>query len=430
MEQQLQQAIQFFKTERAYEKLFKLFKSKYESLGRIGGNVSIAKFTKEEVEVISRFFGIPAGEIRSKGTVSLLLFEKQLANTRFHNLGLKQLLDAYFGKEIISNKEKRAKQEASLRSHLFKLRSNYPSLAFWIDFLLEHPREGRWILRFAEEKQDQFNRFIHTLAKAIENLPSKPERLPIFSQRITGNPHAFDLDTDVGKMFLHVLAVNCLDRGASHDLAVPTDTEAINELFMTYHLYRDDLLNFITCANLYAETNEGLDKVWVAAAKQHSVQIVPLRELIRLVRAYPAKGRKVWIVENSGVCSALLDIVPNAPIICTNGQFTLAAYMLLDLLVKDDCLLYYAGDFDPEGLGMAQRLVKRYPANVQLWHMHNESYQKTNPVKKLTKERLEKLNGIVQEELLEVAEMMRKVGKAGYQEALVDEMARDISENI
>ncbi|MFD0954275.1 DUF2399 domain-containing protein [Virgibacillus natechei] len=91
-----------------------------------------------------------------------------------------------------------------------------------------------------------------------------------------------------------------------------------------YHIYRDDLLNFVTCANFCAEKTDGsVHPVWKAAAECNTVQNLPLRELVSLDRVYPAKGNDVWIVENSGVCSTLLDYEPAIPIICTNGQFKL-----------------------------------------------------------------------------------------------------------
>src|SRR5690606_29392678 len=132
----------------------------------------------------------------------------------------------------------------------------------------------------------------------------------------TGDPHAFDLEQDLGKVFLHVLTVH--SKSGEEAIIVPSGTEEINELLQRYHIYRDDLLNFVTCANLYADRSDGeIHPVWSAAVACHSVQIVPLRELVNLKNIYPIKGNDVWIVENSGVCSAILDQVPNAPIICT-----------------------------------------------------------------------------------------------------------------
>src|SRR5690625_176579 len=104
--------------------------------------------------------------------------------------------------------------------------------------------------------------------------------------------------------------------------------------------------------------------------------------------------------------------------------------MLLDFLVDGGNELYYAGDLDPEGLGMAGRLLERYEGAVRLWHMDVEAYQKSKPVTELSAERLEKLNSIQNDRLVEIANEMRRIGKAGYQEALVDLMVADITYGV
>src|SRR5690625_6238177 len=86
-------------------------------------------------------------------------------------------------------------------------------LKFWFDFLLDIRGEGRWIIGLVEKDPAYFERLVGSLSQAILTLPVKAERLPMFSQRITGDPHAFDLDEDLGKMFLHVLTV---DRSEEH----------------------------------------------------------------------------------------------------------------------------------------------------------------------------------------------------------------------
>src|SRR5690625_966152 len=427
MEYQLQEAVQIYKSEEAYHKLFQLFRRKYESLGRIGGTVPVTTFSKEELAEVGQFFGQPGEQLRRKGTISLIAFKEQMEHTRFNSISLKQLLDAYFGEEITSKKEQQLAREESLRQLLLIQQEQFPSLAFWIDYLLEQKREGRWILQIAEQEEERFESLLEKLNRAFNSLPTEAERLPIFAQRITGDPHAFDLQQDLGKMFIHLLSVHRARLAEEMVVDIATSTEEINDLLQNFLIYRDDLLNFVTCANLVAETEDGVHPVWEAAAKTQTVQIVPLRELISFVSVYPIKGKKVWMVENSGVCATLLDYEPGAPMICTNGQFTLATLMLLDLLAENGYKLYYASDFDPEGLGMAQRLLQRYPNAIRLWHMDKAGYQQSKPSKELSHERLEKLKGITDERLAEVVVEMGRIGKAGYQEALVESMREDIA---
>lgn len=426
MKQELHQASEFFKSEPVYDKLFKAFRKKYESLGRIGGTVSVKEFSKTELEELGKFFGLPGERLEMKGSVSLGAFEKQIEHTRFSSIQLKPLLDAYFGETIISKKEQKLVKEANLRQFLNNQQKQYPRLASWITYLLEQKREGRWILQIAEKDPTHFESLLESLNRAILYLPQRAERLPMFSQRMTGDPHAFDIQTDLGRMLIHVLTIYRAETTGESEIEIPTSTEGVNQVLEYYQIYRDDLLNFVTCANLVAQTDEGDHPVWVAAAKQKTVQIVPLRELIPLDSTRPVKGNVVWVVENSGVCATLLDYEPDISIICTNGQFTLATLMLMDTLAKSGNVLYYAGDFDPEGLGMAQRLLERYSDSVCLWHMDKAAYHQTKPINELSQERLEKLKRINHEDLIEVAEEMQQIKKAGYQEALVEWMLDDI----
>lgn len=53
-----------------------------------------------------------------------------------------------------------------------------------------------------------------------------------------------------------------------------------------------------------------------------------------------------------------------AALVALAGPLRLACLMLLDGLVKGGAVIYYSGDFDPEGLQMAQKLIQRYPGRV------------------------------------------------------------------
>lgn len=264
---------------------------------------------------------------------------------------------------------------------------------------------------------NDFHLFCAQLTQALEGLPLDYERLPMFGQRILGNPHAFDRTTDLGRLWIHVLHVKRGQGGPP-----PSDTERVNELFLEFKLLRDDITNFVTCANLMAEQDDTRHPMWQGAMETYSVLNVPMRELLRVNRVRPNRGDTIWIVENSGVLSSLLDDVSDAPLICTHGQFKLAAYRLLDMLVASGCQLKYAGDFDPEGLQMAARLKERYGKMLDYWCMDLGSYVASNPSVDLSMERLVKLDQVTEPELQNVVDEMRQVKRAGYQEALLEKM--------
>lgn len=54
---------------------------------------------------------------------------------------------------------------------------------------------------------------------------------------------------------------------------------------------------------------------------------------------------------------------------CMNGQPRLAGLMVLDLFEKSGIRVYYAGDLDPEGILIAQKLSQYYKGNfiIGIW---------------------------------------------------------------
>ncbi|HLQ72028.1 MAG TPA: TIGR02679 domain-containing protein [Bacillota bacterium] len=423
----LTEAVNFFKSNKSYHVLFNHIRKKYESLGRIGGTIPTSLFSQTDLGAIGAFLGMPADKVAAKETLSILLFEEKLKQTKFASIPLKKILDTYFGEEIISKKQRKQEKALYLKERVQATKALHPSITFWFDHLLERTRDSGWIYRLVEMDYKTFEEWALILARSWTSLPNKPERLPLFAQRITGNPHAFDVNEDGGKLLLHLLAVD-MRKDSESVVSMPTGTEGINYLLAKYDLYRDDVLNFVTCAGLLAEVdnNGGVHPVWLAASDMNTVLNMPLREITTLKRIYPHKGSHVWLVENAGVCSAILDEVPSVPIISTNGQFKLAALQVMDRLVKEDCVLHYAGDFDPEGLLMAQRLLGRYPDHVQLWRMDVEHYQQSEPRKSIGQDSLEKLRNITDSTLRDIADEMRMTQKAGYQEALVEQLVADV----
>nr|WP_186324763.1 TIGR02679 family protein [Paenibacillus bovis] len=424
----MKEAIGYFQGGKGFRRLFVLFKKKYESLGRVGGTVTLTGWTDEELADIALFFGLSVSELKRKRKVALEQFEQQLKRTKFEHIGLHELLEAYFGESLVSKKEAKALKEQQQQIYLKKLQQDFPNLCFWFQYLQNKSADTYWIYRWMETNEQEFYEGVKLLNVAITSLPQRLERLPLFSQRITRNPHAFDRNSNLGKLWIHVLAVHRQEDGA---VSVPADSEGINNLLLQYNILRDDITNYVTCANLLAETDQGVHPVWEAAASMQIVLNVPLRELVTLTSIYPVNLLgKVWVVENSGVYSSILDEVPHAPLICTHGQFKLAALLLMDRLVENGCELYYAGDFDPEGLSMAARLVERYPEHARLWKMDEASYQRSKADVELASDRMNKLASITNIELAPIVKAMKLNKVAGYQEALVNQMVTDLRREI
>ncbi|WP_180955263.1 TIGR02679 family protein [Peribacillus deserti] len=412
-----------FRDEPGFHLLFSRFRAKYRSLGRIGGTVNIHDFSDEEVDSVSGFFGVSPEVLKRKGTISLKHFEQRLSETNLAGVTLILLLEEYFGENLISKEEEEFERKAQKERFYQDFIDDFPILAVWFKKISKGTPDTRFIANLYKQDKSNLEKMLDLAAAAYTMLPPTGtyERLPLFSQRVSGNPHAFDIHTIQGKIFLNMLSSNI---GAGES-AMLNNIEQINDLLLKYGLLRDDLWSFVTCSGLLAFEKDRVHPVWVAAAECNTVLNIPVRELTSLDRIQPLKGHKVYIVENSGVCSALMDELPDKAIVCTHGQFRAASWIFFSLLTKSDCMIYYAGDLDPEGVLMAQRLKKRYPQHVKLWRMDEESYQtalSSEPVA----DRLTQLKNLDDVDLLKVANAMSTTGYAAYQEGLVDLLKMDI----
>lgn len=418
--------ILLFREEPGFLKLFTLFKEKYRSIGRIGGTVSIKTFNEEELESIAGFFGTHKETLLQKGSISLLDFEKELKNTGLSEYTLLLLMEEVLQESILTKKEELERKQKEEVMFIQSLLLAIPGADWWFQWLQAKTPDTRWIWSLYKENKEELQEKLKQVFKAFASLPKKGEfeRLPFFSQRITGSPHYFDTNETAGKLLLHCMYVDQV-RSGNNDAAMPRDVEELNDLLAEYRIMRDDLWNFVTCQGLFAANKKGLHPVWEAAIQTQTVMNIPMKEMAKAERIWPAIGTKVWIVENSSVCSTIMDALPNAPIICTHGQFRAASWRLFDLLVSANCILYYSGDLDPEGLLIADRLKKRYKDQVVLWRMDKEAYEASVSSEDVST-RLSKLESLSSPEWNELINLMREKKRAGYQEAIAASLINDI----
>ena len=83
-------------------------------------------------------------------------------------------------------------------------------------------------------------------------------------------------------------------------------------------------------------------------------------------------GTCVYIVENKMVFSYLMEQVQgkNVSLLCTSGQPRYAALKLISLIVQSGIPIYYSGDLDPDGIGIADRLWQRFGNRIQFLEAH------------------------------------------------------------
>ena len=107
------------------------------------------------------------------------------------------------------------------------------------------------------------------------------------------------------------------------------------------------------------------------------------------------------------------------------GNPRIAALMLLDK-ISNKTELFYSGDFDPEGLIIAQKLKNRYKDNLKLWHYELKDYKKAMSNKKISTKSLNKLKNIEDKTLITISNELLKTQKAAYQESIIEDIINEL----
>ncbi len=441
----LQEALIYFRSRPGLARLLEALVAKYRKLGRLGGVIVLEAVTAEERIALEAFFRRRFGG-NDRLRVSATQFAQALDETRFGSLEPLDILTAWHDGELLTCQAERDRLETMRLTTIRQLLAEFPApfCQAWLQAALAQDPATRQIQRILAKRAD-IDRIVIPVLNALTNLPQEYKRLPVFSRKVCGDPHGLDFDRDAGKLFLdglRYLRVYAAGSSRSDSAGVEplSAVEERNELLYHFKLLRDDLLNFATCYGFAAYRERGEIPYWRMAAIAGAPLNVPLREIIQVAalrpigEAEPAQleplDYDVFIVENSGVFTALLDACAacQPQLVCLHGQFKLASWALLDRLAQSGAVFHYAGDFDPEGLQMAAKLLRRYPGRAALWRMAVTDYLRALPSVAINQVRLKKLASLQTPELDPLAELIAAKGLVAYQEGILDLLAEDIQQ--
>jgi uncharacterized protein (TIGR02679 family) len=271
--------------------------------------------------------------------------------------------------------------------------------------------------------------------KAGNLLPAfyhRRERLPVFAAKISSDPHYFDEGSAGNKLLTDIiqfyLTESVLTSSQSPRRQGLYHNEHKSELFYYAGLLKDDISNYtiaygIRCTKENGEYHAGIDGYYQERQPCY-LSLLTLGELT----AIWSEDKRVYILENPAAFAEIAAAVPmGAALVCTNGQLRLASLILLDLFYRQGYQMLYAGDFDPEGLQIADKLKLRYGKQLLLWRYSIEDYQRAKSNNILSEQRLKKLQSIYDPEFDTIKECLQSEQCAGYQEKLIPYYIRDIN---
>lgn len=394
--------LQYFKT-KELSPLFEAIKEKYIKKGDIKGIVNVNITNESEIKEIEMFLRNNKYLNIGINKIKISDINESLEKSKYSDYNIYDIIN-YLYKDIITKQELKniKKNKDDVLIDEFR---NFFNNEF-IDYLIL--KNYKKIIYLLNNDKELF----YNVIKAILDLPKNPTLLSIFAASIAKDPHYFDLDTKNSNIFLKYLAIY---KNVDY---INTRTFKI-ELLNSVNIIIDSFSNTVLTFNL-----RGNNYLNILADNKESI-ILNLNNINKLDNVF-SLNKKILIVENPSILNDLIKMDANIGIIVTNGNPNLAVFSLINKL--DNHELYYNGDFDPEGLLIADRLKEKYP-NLKLIFYDEYYFKKAISDKIISDSRIKKLDNIKCEELFIIKDEILKTKRTGYQEKLIDDIMKWVEEN-
>lgn len=419
---------QYFKQHKGWERCFALMRKKWESLGRTGGRIVLENCTQEERQAIGRMMGRAYREENVE--ISLSDFEDMLQTTRFAPTKLHELLEEYFGCAINSNQDKK-KEKQKQREEFFGGCMNFfagrqepesvPVLN-WIAGIQDNQRNTYTsLLRESHNEAEAAKKMVCMTGEALIKCLQSTEEIPIavLAAAVSGNPHYLDRGCTTGNLFMQGLCF-------LQDKEYPQSSLEWKDRLLCAHILPDDISSMVTVLGIHLQIADRMHPAVEAFCDMREPVVLTALNLKNATGAR-ADGNRAYVVENEMVFTYLADKLRdrNISLLCTSGQLRNCALELLQLLVENDTEIYYSGDMDPEGMGIADRLWQKYPEKIHIWRMYSDDYLKAVSREKIDDRSLAMLRKLKNPTLQDTAIHILKKKKAAYQENILTDLLQD-----
>jgi len=419
----LLECVRYFKSNLSYKRILSEIRDKYISIGTFGGTIKLENTTKEEKSALTDLLG-QKFYLNKSGIIRVNDVVESLKNTRFEEIDFYEFLCMYFDEKIVIKKDIKEYNRQKKENFLEKLEISVDKNIYSFMFdTFSHKSSGSYNLVINKFNEDGLGELLlkelYHLNCIINKLQSNTKiRLAILASEVTSNPHALDENTFLNKILTYYLCKKSSTK-------IPANAEEKNKLLYENNILKDDISNNTLVAGVYVFLyDNGILKEyegWNNLSDTFEPFVLSLVNLNKLDVLKPMNG-KVIILENPTVFMKFYELISKEDtkytLICSNGQINLSTLVILDMLSKNDCKFYYSGDFDPEGLLIADKLLERYKDKISPLFYTERDYLSILSNEVISDKRLKQLDKIKNSELKILAECIKKEKRAAYQESL------------
>ena len=458
----------YFRSMPVFERLLSQFCEKYRSYGCFCGSARLNIRSEDEREALEGFFA-RSYHNQKTATISAQAFRRALEHTRFVELSPEEILEAFAGAPLSGKREEESRRKACIarcwkaaigqqeayadceasRQLLHELRAvaekeepaisseDMPSIGAIdntahtctseeaVTALYRQLMSGRQEL--VENKLlCALTEDLHILVRALEILnrlcvEKRYQYLPVFAAVLFGDPHRLDPGTRDAHLLQLLLQWLEIQRGVEADEMNSIPSLRRQARYLSAGILLDDVSNYAMLCGVEAIGRDGLVHAGMAGFAADGAPVnVPLSVITGWAQLR-CRDNTLWIVENPVVYAVLCERFGRTrSLMCMNGQPRLSAWLILRLLRAAGTRVYYAGDFDPEGLCIAEKVQQSLlPGQCVFWHMSEADYRSAQSRKPIEARRMKMLDHLQDSLLKTTAVLIRKQGVAGYQENIL-----------
>lgn len=422
----LEECMLYFKARPVYKKLFLKMRDKYVGLGHFGGTAMLTSLSREEKSQLGGFFQRDYTSNKTI-TISADLMKKCLESSKFAGLTWELILETYFGEPLQVKKEIELAESKRREDYFAEILESISdeSGREWLRSILEEKKEGYLlIMQLYKESPEELRSILTYVTTGIAKLKvfqdkKQKELLAVFSANVTGNPHYFDEGKTGEKLLFNYLGERNFDlkqEGLSR-------AEYKNRIYYEAGILKDEVSNDALAYGIHGWKPDGGLHEGIEGFLENREPVKLTLQTIGRLEKVCGQSSQVYVVENPAVFSVLIREYPQRTVICGNGQLRLAVLILMDKF-SCDTVFWYAGDFDPEGLLIAQKLKVRYGERLKLWKYEADLYETYLSEVELSDRRMKKLEQVSVQELQEIREAMYKKRRSAYQESMMEALRK------
>lgn len=394
----------YLKTKKGLTRLMNKLKEKYIALSHFGGTIIINNITEEESTDISNLLG---KRIKKEDNLKTSFKEitKKINQGKYNGFNWEELLNAYFEEKLITKKEQnlnKQEEENYFYQELYKKNKDNK----YVEVLKNIIEKDDTIIKTVKQKYNKnknaLQEELENILLLLDNIPTYPTSLAVYSS-ITGNPHYLDLNKSTSTFFLKILSrIKNIEFEDKNEVKINilseinVYTDPVSNYVITYKLIGNNILN---------ELNKNNEVV--------NLNLLNINALDKL----STESKEVYVFENPSMLTSLMNLF--VPIIITSGIPNLSLYTILQKLEESNIKIYYNGDFDPEGLLIAEKLKLRFP-KIKLFCYDTIDYNNAKSKEKISSSRLKKLDNINVEELQNIKKILQESKVSAYQEQNLD----------